>query len=110
MAFRTPLNTHREPFSAWRPSTSVRKLRDQKQLERFVITNAATQERKKPRLEKSVKIVPRNFDLFEYDATELIYADKIAFVDYNTETAVIIENPKLAEFQKKIFKLLFMKL
>ncbi len=57
-----------------------------------------------------MKIVPRNFDLFEYDATELIYADKIAFVDYNTETAVIIENPKLAEFQKKIFKLLFMKL
>lgn len=86
------------------------KLRDQKQLERFVITNAAAEERKKPRLEKSVKIVPKSFDLFEYDATELIYADKIAFVDYNTETAIIIENPKLAESQKKIFKLLFSRL
>lgn len=86
------------------------KLRDQKQLERFVITNAVAEERKKPRLEKSVKIVPKSFDLFEYDTTELIYADKIAFVDYNTETAITIENQKLAQFQKKIFKLLFMKL
>ncbi len=86
------------------------KLRDEKQLERFVITNDRSRDRKKPKLEKAVRIVPKDYDLFEYDITQLIYADKIAFVDYNTETAIIIENKIIAEFQKKIFKLLFQEL
>ena len=84
--------------------------RDQKQLERFVITNEGTGKLKKTKFEKSVKIVPKSFDLFEYDVTQLIYGNKIAFVDYNSETAVIIENPVIAMFQQKIFKLLFQKL
>jgi len=86
------------------------KRRDEKQLERYVITNEGTNKLKKPKFEKSVKTVPKSFDLFEYDVTQLIYGDKIAFVDYNSETAVIIENPTIAQFQQKIFKLLFQKL
>ena len=84
--------------------------RDAKQIERYVITNEGTNKIKKSKFEKSVKIVPKSFDLFEYDITQLIYGDKIAFVDYNTETAIIIENPIIAQFQQKIFKLLFQKL
>ncbi|MCX6735711.1 MAG: hypothetical protein NTZ13_01350 [Candidatus Parcubacteria bacterium] len=91
-------------------SENYTKLRDEKQLERYVITNEGSKKWKKIKFEKSVKIIPKSFDLFEYDITQLIYGDKIAFVDYNTETAVIIENPMIAEFQRKIFKLLFQKL
>jgi len=87
-----------------------RRIRDSKKLERFVITNKSQVEEKKPRMERAMKIVPSEFDLFDYNITQLIYADKIAFVDYNTETALIIENPVIAEFQRKIFKLLYHKL
>ena len=87
-----------------------RKIRDQKQLQRFVITNENTMIGKKPRLDRAVKFIPNNYGLFDYDITQIIYGDKVAFLDYNTETAFIIENPIIAEFQKKIFKLLYDKL
>ncbi|MBI2109021.1 MAG: hypothetical protein HYT93_02450 [Parcubacteria group bacterium] len=94
----------------WYVPKNYRERRDQKKIERFVITNEKTKGRKKPRLERYIKVIPKEYDLWEYDITQLIYGNKIAFVDYNTETAVIIENPIIAEFQKKIFKLLFSKL
>ena len=94
----------------WYVPKQYRERRDKKQIERFVITSEKTQSRKKSRLERYIKTVPKDFDLWEYDITQLVYGDKLAFVDYNTETAIIIENPIIAEFQKKIFKLLFKKL
>ena len=94
----------------WYVPKNYRERRDKKQIERFVITNEKTQGRKKPRLERYTKVVPKDYDLWDYNITQLIYADKVAFVDYNTETAIIIENPIIAEFQRKIFKLLFKKL
>lgn len=87
-----------------------RSIRDQKQLQRFVIANENTMMGKKPRLERAVKFIPKNYGLFDYDITELIYADKVAFLDYSSETALIIENPVIAEFQKKLFRLLYDKL
>lgn len=89
---------------------NYRAIRDQKQLERFVITNEPTAQIKKPRLERGIKTIPKEFGLFDYDITQIIYGDKVAFVDYNTETAFIVENPVIAEFQKKIFKILYNKL
>ena len=89
---------------------NYRQMRDQKQLERFVITNESVSMQKKTRLERATKLVPQQYGLFDYDITQLIYGDKAAFVDYNTETAIIIEDTQIAEFQKKIFKLLYDKL
>ncbi len=94
----------------WYVPKNYRERRDQKKIERFVITNERTQGKKKPRLERYIKVVPKEYDLWEYNITQLIYGHKVAFVDYNTETAIIIENPIIAEFQRKIFKLLFSKL
>ncbi|MFA5987213.1 MAG: helix-turn-helix domain-containing protein [Candidatus Paceibacterota bacterium] len=91
----------------WYVSPSYESVRDSKRLERYVITNTKTKGRKVPRLERYIKNVPEKFDLFEFDITLLIYGPKIAFVDYNSETAVIIENPVIASFQKKLFQLLF---
>jgi sugar-specific transcriptional regulator TrmB len=84
--------------------------RERKKIERLVITSEAVRKRLEPSLDREEKIVPAKYDLFDDNITQLIYADKVAFIDYNSETALIIENPILANFQKKLFKLLYGKL
>ena len=91
-------------------SKKYRILRDQKKLERMVITNLPNKLQKRSRLEREIKVVPPDFDLFEYNVSQVIYGNKVAVIDYNTETAVVIENPTIAKFQQKIFQLLFRKL
>jgi sugar-specific transcriptional regulator TrmB len=81
-----------------------------KQIERFVISGQKIGNKKKPRLDRAMKIIPDNVSLFEYDITLLIYADKVAVIDYNSQTAFIVENKIFAEFQKNIFLLLYNKL
>jgi len=87
-----------------------RELRDQKQLERFVITSEEGAKHKKTRMERALKVIPKEFGLFDYDVTQIIYGNKVAVIDDNSETVIIIENPTIAEFQKKLFKVLFSKL
>lgn len=89
---------------------NYRARRDAKRLERYVITSKGSAARKSPRLERAIKTIPPSSDLFAYNITELIYGPKIAFVDYNTETAVIVENPIIAKFQERLFKLLYQRL
>ncbi len=84
--------------------------RDAKKLERYVITNKQTAAKKSSRLERAVKIIPEGSNLFAYNITQLIYGHKVAFVDYNTESAIVIENPIIAEFQQRLFKLLYQRL
>jgi len=91
-------------------SKKYRMLRDQKELERKVITNVANKEQKRPRVEREVKVVPSDFDLFEYNVSQVIYGNKFAVIDYNTETAVVVDDATIAKFQSKIFELLFRKL
>lgn len=86
------------------------KRRDAAQIERYVITNKISAEKKSGKFDLSAKAVPHGSDLFAYNVTQLMYGDKIAFVDYNTETAVIIENPVIAEFQTRLFKMFYQKL
>jgi sugar-specific transcriptional regulator TrmB len=89
---------------------NYRETRDRKQLERLIITNEPSKMRSKDKLGRVIKTVPKDYDLFEYDITQVIYGDKVCFADYNTNTIITIENPLIAKFQKKIFKLLFKKL
>ena len=84
-----------------------RSKRDEKQLERYVITSEALQKTKKKKLEKEVVIIPSEYDPFDDNITKIIYGSKIAVMDYSTNTSFIIENQVLANFEKKIFKLLF---
>jgi DNA-binding transcriptional regulator GbsR (MarR family) len=87
-----------------------RKVRDQKQLERLVITNEPTRRLHTNQLGRIVKAVPPQFDLFDYNIAQIMYKDKVSILDYNTKSVITIQNKKFAEFQKKIFKLLFSKL
>jgi hypothetical protein len=65
---------------------------------------------KKPKLEREIKIIDSINDNFIDNIIFTIYSNKVSFVDFNTETSIIIESSEIAEFQKKIFKLLFKKL
>ena len=87
-----------------------RSRRDAKKLERYVISNQASGSKKKVRLERAMKIIPPQTELFEDNIIEIIYGNKVAFLDLTTETGVIMENPHIASFQKKIFKLLYARL
>lgn len=91
-------------------SKKYRMLRTKKHLERLVITNEQNKNSKSLNLDREVKVVPPDFDLFEYNVSQVIYGDKVAVIDYNTETAMVIENKTIAQFQKKIFELLWRKL
>jgi len=84
-----------------------REKRDKKDLERYVIMSSNAAKIKRPRLEREIKIIPENTVEFKDNVLMTIYAHKIAFIDFNTETSIIIENKDIADFQKKIFKLLY---
>lgn len=89
---------------------SYREKRDAKQLERWVISNRVSGQKKKARLERAIKFMPLEQDQFEQNIIQLIYGDKVAIVDLNTKTSLIIENSALADFQAKIFRLLYKKI
>jgi sugar-specific transcriptional regulator TrmB len=87
-----------------------RKTRDTKRIERLVITSADRAKEKEPKLDRHVKAIPKDFDLFEDNISLVIYGDKIAYIDYESNTAFIVESHKIARFQEKLFKLLYKKL
>ncbi len=87
-----------------------REKRDAKQLERFVITSAEGAKYKEKRMERAIKVIPKEEGLFDYDITQIIYGNKVVFLDDNSETAIVIQNPIIAEFQTKLFKLLWKRL
>jgi hypothetical protein len=84
-------------------------IRDKKGLERFVITGAKNIPHMK-RLGRSVKVVPKEFDLFQDGMNMIIYKDKVAIVDYVSDTTITIKHKVFAEFQRKLFKLLYSKI
>ena len=69
-----------------------------------------TAKMKQPKLEREIRIINTKKDDFDDNIIFTIYADKVSFVDLNTETSIIIDSPEIAAFQKKIFQLLFRKL
>lgn len=100
-------SSRKEPMNDWYLPKDYRKRRDAKQLERLVIANETYAKGKKTRFERQIKIVPESVDPFDYDVTLIIYADKIAMIDFNSDTAFVMENPKFARFQQALFQLLY---
>ncbi len=86
---------------------NYREKRDKKELERYVIMSSKAAKIKKPRLERELVIIPEKIDEFEDNIFMSIYANKVAYIDFNTETSIIIENKQIAQFQEKLFKMLF---
>ncbi len=84
-----------------------REKRDKKQLERYVIMSEDKSNIKKPRLEREIVTIPPELDEFTDDVHMIIYWNKVAFIDYNSEASIIIESAFIAWFQLKLFKMLF---
>ena len=76
----------------------------------MVISSSKAAIPKQKRLERDILIIPKEYDEFNQDVTMTIYGDKVAFIDFGQENSIIIENPMIAEFQKKLFRLLYKKL
>lgn len=91
-------------------SKDYRSNRDKKKLERLVISNPVSGKQKRPRLERFIKFIPPEVDLFNQNIIQLVYGDRLAFINLNKEEAFIIEDKFLADFQKVIFKQLYKKL
>ena len=86
------------------------KIRDSKKLERLVITNIQTAQNKDKKLDRFIKVMPGEPGSFDFNVTQIIYGDRVAFIDYNSETAVIIENKAIADLQTSVYKNFYKKL
>jgi hypothetical protein len=62
---------------------------------------------KKNRLERDLVTIPEKYDEFRDDVFMSIYSNKVAYIDFQTKSSIIIENKQIAKFQEKAFKLLF---
>lgn len=91
-------------------SKDYRERRDKKKLERLVISNHQSGSRKRSRLERFIKYMPPTYGTFDQNIIQLVYSDRLSFIDLNTEQCIIIENKALAEFQKTIFQQLYRRL
>ena len=87
-----------------------REKRDKKQIERILIISENIEKYKVPKLEREYKTIWNNIDIFDDNINFTIYGDKISFIDFNTQTSILIESKELADFQKKIFKMFYKRL
>lgn len=97
-------------YKRWTIYNSYKAKRDAKDIQRMVITSDELKKLKedsKKSFSREMRAIPKDFDLFTDNVTKLIYANKVAILDHNTKTSFIIENQKFADFEKKIFTLLF---
>lgn len=84
-----------------------RELRNDKKIRRVVITSEDweySKKRNKP--EREVVRMPKNFWLLDDNIAKIIYKNKIAIIDYNSLTSIIIESEIFAKFELRIFKTL----
>ncbi len=86
---------------------NYRTLRDKKKLQRYVIMSANAAKVKQKRLDRDLVVIPPSMDDFWDNILMTIYGHKVAYIDFNTETSIVIENPMIAEFQRKLFKLAY---
>jgi predicted transcriptional regulator len=87
-----------------------RQRRDKKRLERMVISNYLSGQQKKSRLERFIRFLPEGNEQFEQNIIQLVYGNRISVIDLTTEEVMIVENKRLADFQKSIFRILYKRL
>lgn len=76
-------------------------------IEKYVITNPHTKTNRQRSLNRSAKAIPSKFSPFNFDYTTVIIEDKVAFIDYENEKAVLIRDPRFAEYMRSIFFMLY---
>lgn len=104
--YRITSETDTEKVNSLLPK-NYRDIRDKKELGRYVIMSEKASKSKKNRLDRDLVIIPEKYDEFRDDVFMTIYSNKVAYIDFQTKTSIIIENKQIAKFQEKTFKLLF---
>jgi sugar-specific transcriptional regulator TrmB len=89
---------------------NYRKMRDEKRLERLVISNIHSGSQKKKRLERFIRFIGTEAEAFLDNVIKLIYGDTVAYIDITKKMGYIIRNEHIANFEKTIFKNLYRKL
>jgi sugar-specific transcriptional regulator TrmB len=101
--YRVTSETDVEKVNTYLPR-EYREKRDKKNLQRYVIMSANAAKVKKNRLDRDLVVIPPSVDDFDDNVLMTIYGNKVAYIDFNTETSITIDNALIADFQKKIFK------
>jgi sugar-specific transcriptional regulator TrmB len=89
-------------------SPTYRKHRDAKRLERLVISNRESGNRKRRRLERFIRYIET--EPFAHDVIELIYGAYVTFIDLKSKEVTRIHNIHIASFERSKFKALYDKL
>lgn len=88
-----------------------REIRDKKHIQQLAITSVAM--KGKP-FQKGMgclwKVIPEKEDQFEYGIAQLIFGNTVVFLDYVTETAIVIENARFAKYHSAIHRALYTRL
>jgi hypothetical protein len=79
---------------------------EKKELERIVITNERQRKKRAENPNREVISIPEDFDMFTDNISKIIYADKVAVIDYDTQTGWVIENEHFARYEEKLFRLM----
>ena len=80
--------------------------RDQKKIQRLVITNEDLVKISTPKRGRETLAFPSHFP-FKQNFQKLIYADRIAIIDLESLTVCVIQSKLLASFEAAIFTCLF---
>lgn len=94
-------------YNKYKPREYYDRILTKREVEWLIITNDPRRDLRTKRYERLYKTVPHGVEQFTYDISQFIYGHKVAFIDYKHEIVSIIESKTFADFQRKIFKLLF---
>lgn len=86
--------------------TAYHKLRDEKKISRMVITNEDLERVAVNKNDRELVSLPSIFP-FKQNFQKIIYADRVAILDIETDTVCVIESKLLASFEEAIFRCLF---
>lgn len=95
------------PVTIYLPKTFYEDM-EQKRIDRFVITNARLRKAfYKKRLACASHVLPPSVDPFEQGVSQFVFGNRVAFVDFTSETAYIIKNKAIADYQKHLFRFVY---
>jgi predicted transcriptional regulator len=81
-------------------------LQQSKSLERCVISNEKRKADHSNNPNRDIVAIPAGFDLFDDNITKIIYGNKVAVIDYESQIGWTIESERFARYEEKIFRLL----
>lgn len=87
--------------------SDYKKRRDEKEIERMIIMSESNAKKKTKKLEREIHTLPDDKVIFDDDISFTIYGEKIAYIDFTKELSIIIEDATIAEFHKKLFRILY---